>query len=797
MSDSGAGKTQPNSLNASSRERSALASICSYSTPSPEAIAQQDALESVSNDSLLSYSPPLRHISKDSKDLSPEQVEPYPVVERDKLPSGVTSKKEKKEAKDKDKERTHRKKAKEKERQKEKEKKRKHKSRSKSPTQEKKRKKHHRYSVDSPSEVVTSGKGGRKSEKHSKKHHSKSSKEDASLRSSKVVPKVYQTSSEDEKHAKYVPTFDDISPISSPENKKSSSRFGTTHSGNSRQISPPPINSRQFHSPPRSRYPHSPISHHHKSRKSSPPYRRYESSLSPQGRRKGSRSPKRRNSRSPHRRNSRSPHRRNSRSPHRRNSRSPHRQNSRSPQRWKSRSPCRRGSRSPQHRHKYSRSPPRRYLSRSPLRRSRSPARIMFLSRSPGTVRRQSRTPPRRYSSRSPRRQSRSPLRHISRSPEVRRYGSRSPPYGKRLSSRSPIYPKYRDHSWSPGPRGRYSSRDKLDSSPRSSDSKGVRNLSPTKIDTSKSRKEREEIARRIIAEKKVEQLEKELKAKNLEAKKRVASIKTKGGGESGIDGEEESSKKPGSPGKAPSVPNDVPTVTVPEESTDGVPLPSLSTPPPLPEDIPPPLPPPEVKPPLPPVPVLTPFQLPPSFLVSGVPAPPETTPTVESTHSLTPLESLRSAETKFSVSPAPSLSPAIPAKTTPTLIKSSGTATPVLQEEKLHPRAWGERCIDAFEFNSQIGEGAYGKVYKATDSSCGEVVALKMVRTDNEREGFPITAVREIKILKQLCHENIVNLKEVITDKVKAIDFRKDKGRDKGEQFVLTVHQVSPPSRG
>ena len=53
------------------------------------------------------------------------------------------------------------------------------------------------------------------------------------------------------------------------------------------------------------------------------------------------------------------------------------------------------------------------------------------------------------------------------------------------------------------------------------------------------------------------------------------------------------------------------------------------------------------------------------------------------------------------------------------------------------------------------------------------EMVALKKVRLENEKEGFPITAVREIKILKQLNHKNIVNLKEIVTDKQDAIDFR------------------------
>lgn len=53
------------------------------------------------------------------------------------------------------------------------------------------------------------------------------------------------------------------------------------------------------------------------------------------------------------------------------------------------------------------------------------------------------------------------------------------------------------------------------------------------------------------------------------------------------------------------------------------------------------------------------------------------------------------------------------------------------------------------------------------------EMVALKKVRLENEKEGFPITAVREIKILKQLNHKNIVNLKEIVTDKQDAVDFR------------------------
>lgn len=58
-----------------------------------------------------------------------------------------------------------------------------------------------------------------------------------------------------------------------------------------------------------------------------------------------------------------------------------------------------------------------------------------------------------------------------------------------------------------------------------------------------------------------------------------------------------------------------------------------------------------------------------------------------------------------------------------------------------------------------------------------GELVALKKVRLDNEKEGFPITAIREIKILRQLKHRSVVNMKEIVTDKQDALDFKKDKG--------------------
>lgn len=87
-------------------------------------------------------------------------------------------------------------------------------------------------------------------------------------------------------------------------------------------------------------------------------------------------------------------------------------------------------------------------------------------------------------------------------------------------------------------------------------------------------------------------------------------------------------------------------------------------------------------------------------------------------------------------------------------------------QEPEEDPFGFGScRVVDeAFQRVKQIGEGTYGQVYLAKDKRTGERVALKKVRLDNEKgEGFPVTAIREIMILKDIVHDNIINLKEIV----------------------------------
>ncbi|KAK1433899.1 hypothetical protein QVD17_10817 [Tagetes erecta] len=76
-------------------------------------------------------------------------------------------------------------------------------------------------------------------------------------------------------------------------------------------------------------------------------------------------------------------------------------------------------------------------------------------------------------------------------------------------------------------------------------------------------------------------------------------------------------------------------------------------------------------------------------------------------------------------------------------------------------------RSVAEFERLCKIGEGTYGVVYKARDKKTREIVALKKVKmgSDDEGEGFPVTALREINIISRLRHPCLVQMKEVVTD--------------------------------
>ncbi|GJN03683.1 hypothetical protein PR202_ga21154 [Eleusine coracana subsp. coracana] len=74
-----------------------------------------------------------------------------------------------------------------------------------------------------------------------------------------------------------------------------------------------------------------------------------------------------------------------------------------------------------------------------------------------------------------------------------------------------------------------------------------------------------------------------------------------------------------------------------------------------------------------------------------------------------------------------------------------------------------GARTVDCYRRIRKIGEGTYGEVFEAVDIITGERAALKKIKLDDGKEGFPRQILREIKLLKKLDHENIIRLKEIV----------------------------------
>ncbi|KCZ74538.1 hypothetical protein H311_03831, partial [Anncaliia algerae PRA109] len=64
---------------------------------------------------------------------------------------------------------------------------------------------------------------------------------------------------------------------------------------------------------------------------------------------------------------------------------------------------------------------------------------------------------------------------------------------------------------------------------------------------------------------------------------------------------------------------------------------------------------------------------------------------------------------------------------------------------------------ISAYENIGIVGEGTYGKVYKARKKSNDLIVAVKKIEMEEE-EAVSLPTIREIKHLTKLKNENIVN---------------------------------------
>ncbi|RWS29291.1 cyclin-dependent kinase 11-like protein [Leptotrombidium deliense] len=100
---------------------------------------------------------------------------------------------------------------------------------------------------------------------------------------------------------------------------------------------------------------------------------------------------------------------------------------------------------------------------------------------------------------------------------------------------------------------------------------------------------------------------------------------------------------------------------------------------------------------------------------------------------------------------------------------KTTDTEKPVEEEMEVEqlppylPAIQGCRSVEEFHCLNRIEEGTYGVVYRARDKRTDEIVALKRLKMEKEKEGFPITSLREINTLLKAQHVNIVTVREIV----------------------------------
>ncbi|OWZ70477.1 cell division cycle 2-like [Cryptococcus neoformans] len=141
------------------------------------------------------------------------------------------------------------------------------------------------------------------------------------------------------------------------------------------------------------------------------------------------------------------------------------------------------------------------------------------------------------------------------------------------------------------------------------------------------------------------------------------------------------------------------------------------------------------------------------------------------------PKETLAVAESE-PLRPALSPSPPLQSSKPPSRLPSPSTSTPSFADAPLpppprsrfapprsaHPPLVSCRSVYNYTRLNHIEEGTYGVVFRARCNDTGEIYALKKLKLDEEKQGFPITSLREVMALMIAGgHENVVGIREIV----------------------------------
>jgi len=127
--------------------------------------------------------------------------------------------------------------------------------------------------------------------------------------------------------------------------------------------------------------------------------------------------------------------------------------------------------------------------------------------------------------------------------------------------------------------------------------------------------------------------------------------------------------------------------------------------------------------------------------------------------------------ETSTSTSRSPPLSPRASKRPVSPTSSKARSPSPVgyprsayARSRALHPGLMSCRSVYNYTRLNHIEEGTYGVVFRAKCNDTGEIYALKKLKLDEERHGFPITSLREIMALMTAGdHENVVGIREIV----------------------------------
>jgi len=107
------------------------------------------------------------------------------------------------------------------------------------------------------------------------------------------------------------------------------------------------------------------------------------------------------------------------------------------------------------------------------------------------------------------------------------------------------------------------------------------------------------------------------------------------------------------------------------------------------------------------------------------------------------------------------------------------------------HVRSGCRNVNKCYTHCNQISEGVYGVVHRAKDKETGEVVALKKIKYWKSVSGFPISSLREMSLLLDLDHPNIIRVKEIVTNTERTAHYMVMDYAENDIQYLMQVRKI------